>query len=56
LGGATPGQEFILSVKYETSTVVGQTAPNKPVNYSYSTVIDNAMVDQDLDGLVLRKK
>ena len=56
LGGATPGQEFILSVKYETSIVVGQTAPNKPVNYSYRTVIDNAIVDQDLDGLVLRKK
>jgi hypothetical protein len=56
ISGAVPGQEFILSAKYDTSNVVGQTAPKQPVRYDFHTDVNGVLVDQDLDGLILRKK
>ncbi|MCJ7535713.1 MAG: prealbumin-like fold domain-containing protein, partial [Anaerolineales bacterium] len=53
--GAAPGQVLIMSVKYETSSVVGQNQPGE-VRYDFHTDINGVMVDQDMDGLFLRKK
>jgi hypothetical protein len=57
ISNALPGQQFIVSVKYTTSSVVGQTAPNpSTVHYDFSTVLDGVIVDTDTDGLNLLRK
>ena len=58
INGATSGDVFILSVKYDTANVVGLEAPLgfADVHYMFSTEIAGLMVDQDQDGLFLRKK
>jgi hypothetical protein len=52
------GDIFILSVKYETSSVVGQPIPNpSTVHYDFKTYIDGGtLVDLDLDGVDMKKK
>jgi hypothetical protein len=61
--GATPGQAYIISVKYESGSVVGvdvplDGSPPKPasVEYDYQTRIGGAVVDRDIDGVTLRPK
>jgi hypothetical protein len=46
---------FVLSVKYETSAVVGLSELGT-VHYDYITIVDRTMVDRDLDGVNLNKK
>jgi hypothetical protein len=61
---ASPGQEFILSVKYSTSNVVGVpvSKPYPTIHYDYITILDvqdgNGFVeiDRDSDGLNLAPK
>jgi hypothetical protein len=55
ISGATPGDVYVLSVKYETGTVVGLADPGT-VHYSYSTVVENQVVDENGNGLDLKKK
>ena len=56
--GASPGDVFVFSVKYDTGSVVGEDALNgfADVHYMFNTTISGVMVDQDQDGLYLRKK
>jgi hypothetical protein len=62
---ATPNAVYVLSVKYETGTVVGQLLPVDPddkttievIHYDYETeIVDYGIVDMDLNGLDLRPK
>jgi hypothetical protein len=55
IDGANPGDMFVLSVKYETSAVVGLSELGT-VHYDYITIVDRTMVDRDLDGVDLNKK
>lgn len=55
--GASVGQEFVASVKYATSSVVGQNVPSPTtVHYTYETYADNVKVDSNRNGLDLAKK
>jgi uncharacterized membrane protein len=55
VSGATAGQVFIIQVKYDTSTVVGQTAPEPSTgNYLFTTKVNGTIVS--VDGLSLAKK
>jgi hypothetical protein len=57
ISGATTGQVFIVSVKYQTSTVVGITVPDPTtVHYDFKTFIGLTQVDQDPNGLDLTLK
>ena len=57
VSGATAGQVFIVSVKYTTSTVVGQNVPDPTtVHYDFVTNVNGGQVDQDANGLDLKKK
>ncbi|WP_146210240.1 hypothetical protein [Vitiosangium sp. GDMCC 1.1324] len=52
--GATPGQVFIVSVKYDTSSVVGQPVPSpNTVHYDFDTLVNATVVDFDVDGVNL---
>jgi hypothetical protein len=53
--GAAPNNVYIMSVKYETGNVVGFDDPGT-IQYSYTTKIDGNAVDQNSNGLYLRKK
>jgi hypothetical protein len=58
-GPAFPAKDdvFILSVKYETSAVVGQPIPDPTtVHYNFETLVDGSLVDMDLDGVFLKQK
>jgi len=55
IDGANPGDVFVLSVKYETSAVVGLSEPGT-IHYDYSTIVNGLTVDRDLDGVDLKKK
>jgi hypothetical protein len=55
--GATPGRQYIVSTKYTTSTVEGAPAPNPPtVHYDFSTYRNTTRVDQDFNGVDLKKQ
>ncbi|PYO44625.1 MAG: hypothetical protein DMD33_02425 [Gemmatimonadetes bacterium] len=56
--GASAGQTFIVSVKYNAGSLVGQNAPTSPttVHYDFKTKIGAVVVAQDPDGLNLIKK
>jgi hypothetical protein len=57
INSAAPGQEYIVSVKYETGSVVGSPLPNpSTVQYDFYTVVDGMVVDQDADGVKLKRK
>src|SRR5207244_1665422 len=50
--GATPGQVFIISVKYSLKVLVGVTMdPTMGVRYDFATLINGQKVDADPDGL-----
>ncbi|MGD8857858.1 MAG: prealbumin-like fold domain-containing protein, partial [Chloroflexota bacterium] len=58
IGGATPGDAFILSIKYETGNITGLAAPNpQTIHYDFATYLTDTsgwrMVDMDEDGLDL---
>jgi hypothetical protein len=57
ISGATPGQVFILSVKYETASLVGTVVshPYPTVHFDFSTWIGGVKVDEDTNGLDLFK-
>ena len=48
-------QTVVISVKYETGTVVGQEDPGT-IHYTFETYLDAGLVDWDADGLYLLKK
>jgi hypothetical protein len=55
--GATAGAELIVSVKYETKSIVGLADPDPTaLHYDFSTDVDGNTVDMDADGLNLVKK
>jgi hypothetical protein len=60
IDGASTGQMFIVSVKYETGAVVGQPIddPNSPptIHYDFSTLINGSVIGRDLDGLDLKPR
>jgi hypothetical protein len=60
VSGATAGQIFIVSVKYNPGTVVGTTVGNGPtfpeVVYTYKTEINDVFVATSADSLTLKKK
>jgi hypothetical protein len=50
--GATPGQGFIVRVKYNLKALIGvYMAPGTGCRYDFKTVIDGQVVDRDPDGL-----
>jgi hypothetical protein len=53
--GVTAGEVYVISVKYETGSIVGQSDPGT-VHYDFYTEIDGNIIDQDIDGLILRPK
>jgi hypothetical protein len=53
--GAAEGDVFVLSVKYETGTVIGLADPGT-THYSYTTVVENQIVDKNKNGLDLKEK
>ncbi len=56
INDANPGDVFVLSVKYETRTVVGLSEPGM-VHYDHFTYVnDLIIVDRDIDGVDLKKK
>lgn len=56
INDATAGDVFIISVKYDTKTLVGLSNPGSDKHYDFSTWIGGTMVDMDGDGLTLTKK
>ncbi|MBI3913840.1 MAG: prealbumin-like fold domain-containing protein [Chloroflexi bacterium] len=55
--GATAGKVYIVSVKYDSGSVVGVAAPNPTtVHYDYATLVNGSPVDKDSNGLDLKKK
>jgi hypothetical protein len=55
VNGAAAGQVFIVRVKYDTNTVVGQSEPNpSTVNYLFATRVNGTFVSQDGMALVRR--
>jgi hypothetical protein len=52
ISGATVGETFIISVKYETGNIVGLPQPGV-VHYDFRTEIGGTTVDFDADGLNL---
>jgi hypothetical protein len=57
VSGATPGQTFVVSVKYSGATLIGLTAPSpSTVHYGFATLIDGVTDDQDANGLDLTAK
>ena len=55
--GATVGREYVIGIKYDPSTVVGQRVPNPTtVHYDFKTKIGGSIVDMDMNGLNLVKK
>jgi hypothetical protein len=52
---AIPGQQYVLSVKYETGSVVGLPDPGT-VHFGFATAVDGNVVDQDADGVYLRNR
>jgi hypothetical protein len=58
ISGVTAGEAIIISVKYQTSSVVGQDRPTNPdtVHYSFSTYADGILVDSNANGLDLVPK
>jgi hypothetical protein len=55
ISGATPGETYVVSVKYTTGTVVGQSAPTpSTVHYDFTTSVNG--VNVATDGLDLTKK
>jgi hypothetical protein len=55
---AAVDQVFVISVKYDTSSVVGTSVspPFPTFHYDFATQVDGTQVDQDADGLDLKKK
>jgi hypothetical protein len=52
--GATPGETYVLSVRYQTQPFLGKHAPNPPVvHYDFQTKLNGALVDGDQNGLDL---
>ncbi len=58
VSGATPGQTFILSVKYNPGSVVGTSTSVfiPPVHYNWATLVDGVLTETDPDGLDLAPK
>jgi hypothetical protein len=57
VSGATAGQVYIISVKYDTASVLGTTAAGKPsVLYSFSTSLNGNPILSSSDSLTLRSK
>ena len=57
VSGATAGDVFVISVKYETGSIVGLAEPSPTtVHYDFSTMIGGGIVDADGDGIDLTKK
>ncbi|MBI4789846.1 MAG: hypothetical protein HY782_22665 [Chloroflexi bacterium] len=55
--GATVGREYVIGIKYDPSTVVGQRVPSPTtVHYDFATKIGGNIVDMDMNGLDLKKK
>jgi hypothetical protein len=55
--GATPGQAYIVSVKYSTSSVIGQPVPSPTtVHYTFATRVNGSVVAADADGFDLLRK
>jgi hypothetical protein len=52
---AQPDNRYVLSIKYETSTVVGKPEPGS-VHYDFITLFNNVEIDRDRDGLMLNPK
>ena len=57
VSGATVGQVFIVRVKYDPGTTVGTSVPNPTtVHYTWVTKVNGIQVDQDPNGVDLKKK
>ena len=55
ISGAYAGQIFIISVKYQTNSIVGTSITGNPTqDYDFHTEIGGVTVDADADGLTLR--
>ncbi len=55
--GATPGEYYVVSVKYSTQSLLGMPTPSPTtVHYDFETRVDGTLVDRDLTGLDLRKR
>ncbi len=58
ISGATPGDAFILSIKYETGNITGLPTPDpQTIHYDFATYLTDSagwrLVDVDEDGLDL---
>ncbi len=55
--GATVGKDYVVGIKYDPGTVVGASVPSPTtVHYDFKTKIGVNVVDQDMNGLDLKKK
>jgi hypothetical protein len=53
---AKEGDLFVISVKYDTATVVGLEAPIEDIKYLFRTFVNDNVIDFDPTGLFLRSK
>ena len=53
--GATPGAEYVISIKYSGQRIIGTSvgSPLPTVHYGFKTMLGASVVDQDPDGLDL---
>jgi hypothetical protein len=55
--GATVGQKFVISVKYQPTQLSGLATPNPTsVHYDFSTFVNGGFVHKDTDGVTLSPK
>jgi hypothetical protein len=58
INGTTAGSDYIISVKYETSSLKGLTPPpgDPSAAWNWATIVNAVVVDSDPDGIVLDRK
>jgi hypothetical protein len=58
INGTTAGSDYIISVKYETSSLKGKNPPSTDPSaaWNFATIVGGVTVDSDDDGIVLKRK
>ena len=58
INGTTAGDSYVISVKYETSSLKGDTPPltDPSAPWNWATIVGGLTVDSDPDGIVLKRK
>jgi hypothetical protein len=56
VAGANPGDEIVISVKFDTGSFVGENKPSGEVLHDFATFVDGEKLDFDASGLKLDRK